>query len=196
MTKRVFVTNKQWDGCARRLAKKYSNDWESLLLMDIMGRVRPYVVELLPNQDGMIVLVGWEQAMERAASGSAELVLIRVLPGSGKTTIAKSEYPCHVLIEADDWRMTKDGYSFDCTENKRANDWCFLEAERQLRLGNDVVVTGTYTTRIGVSGYAQLAKKYGANFVVIEAIGEYENVHCVPNDVIERMRDSWEVWDE
>lgn len=42
------------------------------------------------------------------------IVLIRGVPGSGKTTKAKAEYPDHELIEADQffmsWLGTSNGY--------------------------------------------------------------------------------------
>lgn len=125
-----------------------------------------------------------------------ELVLIRGLPGSGKTTLAKKEYPDHTLVEADIWRMTKNGYAYDADDNKRAHDWCFLEAERQLRLGRDIVVTGIYVTRIGVMGYKTLAAKYNAAFVVREVKGKHKSEHGVPKSEMERMKRMWDTWEE
>lgn len=59
-----------------------------------------------------------------------QLILIRGLPGSGKTTMAKTLYPDHVLCEADQFFETDKGYIFDGSKIKEAHAYCFNKAKK------------------------------------------------------------------
>ena len=50
------------------------------------------------------------------------LFIVRGLPGSGKTTLAKSLGSVH--FEADMYFMEGNEYKFDITKIKKAHEWC------------------------------------------------------------------------
>ncbi len=118
----------------------------------------------------------------------AELVLIRGLPGSGKTTKALTEYPNHVLCEADQFFETDDGYKYDGSKIKDAHEYCFSKARKALMVGLDVVVANTFTRVWEMQKYLDLPYEVH----VVEATGDYENVHNVPQEVVAKMRDRYE----
>ena len=119
-----------------------------------------------------------------------KLTLIRGLPGSGKTTLAKQLGVLHV--EADMYFMRDGKYQFDRAKIGFAHDWCAAVAEKALSAGMDVVVANTFVQHWEMKKYLALAGVYGAEVEVIVAIGSYESVHAVPAEVIERMRAKWE----
>jgi predicted kinase len=123
-----------------------------------------------------------------------ELVIIRGLPGSGKSTLAK-EMTTHVHVEADMYFMHNGHYHFNAADLPKAHDWCHRKAALELEKGNNVVVSNTFTRKWEIMPYKEMADKLGCTFDVLEAKGEYENVHGVPKHAIERMKQRWEKWE-
>lgn len=58
--------------------------------------------------------------------------------------------------------------------------------------GRPVVVANTFTRRWEMEPYLKAAKKRGIKVRIVEATGNWANVHGVPADAIERMRARWE----
>ena len=58
--------------------------------------------------------------------------------------------------------------------------------------GRSVVVSNTFTRLWEMEPYLKAAKKRGINISIIEATGNWPNVHGVPEDAIEKMRARWE----
>ena len=126
-------------------------------------------------------------------SSMTKLTLIRGLPGSGKSTLAKTFSAQH--FEADMYFINQQGeYRFDPTQLAQAHDWCRQQTELALRNKKDVVVANTFVRRWEIMPYFLLAKRYKAEFEVIECVGEYANVHGVSTEVIDTMRARWQTW--
>jgi len=99
------------------------------------------------------------------------LYIVRGLPGSGKSTFAQTlECP---VFEADMFFVNSQGvYNFDFTRIKDAHAWCQEMVEDQM-----------------------FKKTYGYKVfsIVVENRHEGENVHGVPADKLEIMRNRFEV---
>jgi predicted kinase len=123
------------------------------------------------------------------------LILIRGISGSGKTTHAKElikENPTLSHYEADMYFYRNGKYQFDPSKLKQAHHWCKTQTENDLQNGKSVIVSNTFTQKWEMEPYIQLARKYDADIVIKKATGNYQNVHGVPDEVLEKMRSRWE----
>ena len=121
-----------------------------------------------------------------------KLTLIRGLPGSGKSTMARKiaidTWALHV--EADMWVDYSQPYTPEAA--KRAHAICQSQARRALVFGESVVVSNTFTRRREMQPYLDMARQYVAQVEIITATGDYGSIHNVPDDVIQAMRERWE----
>lgn len=126
-----------------------------------------------------------------------ELILIRGLPGSGKSTIAREMLdgdPDLVHLEADDFFIDPetDEYRFDPTKTRDAHRWCREQVGLALQQGKSVVVANTFTRMWELNPYVEIGDLYGADITIITARGKYTNVHGVPVSTIQKMAERWE----
>lgn len=121
-----------------------------------------------------------------------KLVLIRGVPGSGKSTLAK-QMKGYQHFEADMFFTDESGvYKYDASRIKQSHEWCQNMTDAALQIGSDVVVSNTFTRRFEIQPYIDMANRYGADLKIITATGNYKNVHGVPDEIIQKMRDRWE----
>lgn len=125
------------------------------------------------------------------------LVLVRGLPGSGKSTYAKSYFVGHIHLEADMYFVHPDG-SYDWTADRlgKAHSWCFETAKIMLNNGYDVVVSNTFTTLKELNPYIELANQNDIQYAVFRMTSEYNSIHNVPQIVIEKMRIRFEDYEQ
>lgn len=124
-----------------------------------------------------------------------ELVLIRGLPGSGKSTLARA-MTGYKHYETDMYFERGGKYRYDRKQSEDAHDWCQRETFKALERGNNIVVSNTFTQRREMEPYFAMARTFGIDLRIIEATGDWPNVHGVPKDVIEKMRQRWESFNE
>jgi predicted kinase len=123
------------------------------------------------------------------------LILIRGLPGAGKSTLAQALvgwYPWY-HFEADQFFIQDDGtYKFQAELLPDAHAVCLSKTTEMLSLGHSVVVANTFTTKKEMQPYIDLADACAVHLQIITVAGDFESVHNVPKATIERMRARWE----
>jgi len=128
------------------------------------------------------------------------LYLIIGIPGSGKSTFAKelSEKLVYALgyapkiFEADMFFMKKGSYQWDPKKLFLAHKWCFDKVAEQLKNGYSVICSNTSLYKKDRKQYIELAKKLGANIDVHTCVGNFQNVHGVPEEKVEIMKRKFE----
>jgi predicted kinase len=120
-----------------------------------------------------------------------KLLLVRGLPGSGKSTYARL-LDGYFHIEADMYFQMYFKGKFIPYKLKEAHEWCRKGTYVELRLGNNVVVSNTFSQRWEMQPYIDMAKELGAELEIVTMTGDYGSVHNVPYATVEKMRLRWE----
>jgi len=124
------------------------------------------------------------------------LVLLRGLPGAGKSTVAKL-FPKAPHFEADMYFLDAEGnYKFEAAKIKDAHNWCRHSTMDAMKRGYEtIVVSNTFTQEWEMEAYNLLAEELG--YMVVSLIVENrhggKNIHSVPDDKLEVMKNRFEV---
>jgi predicted kinase len=130
------------------------------------------------------------------------LYIVRGLPGSGKSTFARSIAKPYQIFEADQYFMKRGKYNFDVTKLKDAHDDCKQRVARRMRENlfnsiffTNIVVSNTFTQDWEMRFYRNVAKRYGykVHTIIVENRHYGKNVHSVPQDKLQAMEDRFEI---
>jgi len=131
------------------------------------------------------------------------LVLLRGLPGSGKSSFANLIWSSFVICEADQFFYDAEGnYNFDPSKLKEAHKYCrdkvesfMLDNEKNPQFYPEIIVSNTFTREWEMEEYFKLANKYCYKVVslIIENRHGGKNVHGVPDSKINEMRNRFEI---
>jgi len=132
------------------------------------------------------------------------LILIRGLPGSGKTTLATAiqEEGDADMWAADDFFVNDSGeYVFEPWRLAAAHSCCQMNVDASMNAGKPrIIVHNTFTRLWEFVAYDKMAVDHGYRVVIIncydggctdEQLAE-RNTHGVPLETIKNMRERWE----
>ena len=140
--------------------------------------------------------------MDNVNETQGELILLRGLPGSGKSTLAKIILQIRStddpeVLSADDFFENKEGdYNFDPSKIKEAHNYCqFRCSERMRQQKAKIVVANTFTQEWEMDEYFKMAERYNyrVHTVIVENRHGNENVHGVPEDKLQQMKNRFQV---
>jgi ABC-type oligopeptide transport system ATPase subunit len=95
--------------------------------------------------------------------------------------------------EADMYFEDAQGnYNFDATKLHQAHTWCHNKTREALEQNRTVVVSNTFTTKKELKPYFDMAKEFDIVPIVYLAQNQFNNVHNVPADKLQAMRDRFQ----
>nr|CAD7419229.1 unnamed protein product [Timema poppensis] len=152
----------------------------------------------------------WQKIQKHITNRTKIMVLMRGLPGSGKSHLAKllvkrtvgGDYRNFVFSTDDYFYQSSGKYIFDPSKLPDAHDWNHGRVEFKLRGGvTPVVVDNTNLQAWEMHPYAKLAIKYGYVLEVLEPYTPWRfrekelaerNIHGVPQQKIRAMLERYE----
>ena len=125
------------------------------------------------------------------------ITLVRGPSGSGKTTLAKmilDSLGHGMMVSADDYFTRPNGeYHFRKSDLPAAHESCLSAAVIGMQEGKPVIVHNTFTKHWEMEPYYDKAMEYGYEVVEIVCNNTFENVHGVPNRIVQMQRDRFEL---
>lgn len=122
-----------------------------------------------------------------------DVIILRGWPGSGKSTLAKTKFPERKHLEADMFFIAPNGkYKWDGRKIGQAHDWCQNSFKNALTAGIKVIVTNTFVKIKDLTFYTDYCQANNHTFKIIECKGDFENIHDVPPEKVQSMKDGFQ----
>mgnify|MGYP003148474834 CR=1 FL=1 len=133
--------------------------------------------------------------------GTKNLILVRGVSGSGKTTFVEEFIEnVSLSIATDDFFILDGIYTFDRNYLAEYHQRCIDSVESEMETPStegwcNIVVHNTFTGQWEMQPYLDLAEKYGYNVytIIIENRHKSESIHGVPKNAIKAQRDRFEI---
>lgn len=93
-------------------------------------------------------------------------------------------------FEADMFFTKPDGtYDWKPSLIGVAHKWCQDKVRNALNTNDVVIVANTSLTRAEVDTYVEIGKAAGADIAIQRLTGNYQNVHKVPDETLQKMKE-------
>ncbi len=142
-------------------------------------------------------LINQIRSWETSADGSKEFVVVRGVPGCGKTTFAEMIAGSNgQVFETDEYFETDHGYDFDPSKLGEAHEWCRNQVEKAMQDGVQTVVLANTSSCVWefIDYYRMAAENgYRAHSVIKENRHGGDSEHGVPDSVCNKMENRFEV---
>ncbi len=131
-----------------------------------------------------------------------DVILLRGLPGAGKTTLAEvilhsNQGTKPDIISADNYFTDDKGvYHFDGSKLKEAHINCQQICADRMKLEfSKIVIANTFTEEWEMEPYFQMAEryKYRIHTLIVENRHDSKNVHNVPEDKLKQMENRFQI---
>jgi predicted kinase len=125
------------------------------------------------------------------------LIIVRGLPGSGKTTFANMMAGIYPVYSADDYFYNEKGeYIWDPKKLRLAHELCFNRTkESMIRYESMIFVANTFVTEREITPYIELASQFGYKVftIIVENRHGSKSVHGVPDETMKTFKSKFNI---
>lgn len=123
------------------------------------------------------------------------LILIRGIPGSGKSTFAKdlmTVSPLQFFHYENDMFLYNENSEYIWSQKRiaMANNKCFQATKKALELNHNVIVSNCFVKNKSIKRYFDLVNP--ENCFIIEMCGDYGSIHGLDKLTMENIKNSYE----
>ena len=126
------------------------------------------------------------------------VIILSGIPGSGKTTWIKENFPSATVVSADLFFTNDKGeYNWDSSKIKEAHQKCFNDFKTHISNVSVLVVDNTNTRLWEFEEYVKISKETHSSLTVVRKsispeIAHFRCIHNVPLETIKRMENRFE----
>jgi len=123
------------------------------------------------------------------------IIIIRGLPGSGKSSLAKL-FNTKAICCADDFITHNGIYSWKPETVHISHKWCQRKCERFMKIGAKlIIIANTNTTEKELKPYFNLADEFDYKIysLILENRHGGVNVHDVPEETLIKMKNKFSI---
>lgn len=128
------------------------------------------------------------------------IILIRGLPGAGKSTLAKilSENGKYPVLSVDDYftDSSTGQYRFDYSKNHLAYKHCEERARKAAENGTSkIFLDNTFTLSWEMEPYFQIASNFGYTIFVLTVENRHngKNIHSIDDESLKKMASKYKI---
>lgn len=128
------------------------------------------------------------------------LIILRGLPGSGKTTLAKiiSENGKYPIFSVDDYFTNNQNseYVFDFSKNHIAYKKCLENCENAMKENKEkIILHNVFSMEWEIKPYLEMANKYNytVHIASVENYHNSKNTHAISEEQIQKMASKYKV---
>lgn len=124
----------------------------------------------------------------------SRMLIVRGLPGSGKSTYVHKNYPGLFLLETDMFNMVNGQYQWTRERSRVAIDLITDISVQLMRSANtpDFVLTGVFCKYNSIEKHIFNALKNNYDIYIKTLTTDYGNIHNVPKSTIEMFKNNFE----
>lgn len=139
---------------------------------------------------------------EKIELGDRILVILRGLPGSGKSTLGRKLKYSGEVFSTDDFFVSNGQYLFDPYRLSEAHEWNKIRTKKALEKGiTPIIIDNTNVEAWEIKPYVIMGKKYGYEIIILEPDTPWKfnvnqlaqkNKHGVPKFKLAKMKEKYD----